>query len=1287
MAPQNTQSALSKMVRAQRDALLLGLNDALTSRLRLALPLAEARLSEADRRLRAQLGETVEDPAKRAALVKEAGALWLTRIVTLRVMEARGLRRRRLVSGKAHENLRDWRELHHLRPEAPAALEDESGGLRFVLRLVFEDLSLSLPGLYGDAGPAERVPMPINTLNGLLSAVNDPELDDRWHDPLTLGWVVQFWNDPDREALDAKINDGGKITAAELASKTQMFTERYMVDWMVQNTLGPLWLGLCEKRKWTPRVVRDGVLDRLAERRAAQAQARAAGTIEPTEPMSVGDDERAWAYYLPQPHHPPTVQSLRELKILDPAMGSGHFLLVAMDWLIDALEEEAEHRGEDSPLAQRVQQAVRALHGVDLDPRAVRTAAASLWIAAQARCPGVELGPMNLVAASFGLHDLPPGDRALARLTAALKDEHDLPEPLTQALVGVLQRADSLGSLLRVEREVLAVLAERGPLMANEGADLGGVLKRLRGFLARHTDAEDLGVATRGRALAAGARFMQIVEPGRYDVVLANPPYLGTARMADAVDVAEAYPQGKADLYAAFLLRGLELVKPGGLSAMLTMRSWMFVGQYEALRTGLLQAHTLRSLGDFDRGAFESIPDQVVSVVASVFQAGKNPLPYCVAVLPTNPNDESRDSQRTQRKRVATLEHHGRYEFVVESLKVVPYWPLIYWWDSITLNLFVRYPLVQNVSQVAQGLVTADNVRFVRQVWEAPPVDYSDSRNSVEQGFTRWTPIIMGAAGLAWFEPLITVVNWHLGGLEIHAQMREGRMASRPQNMNLYYQKGIAFSMIGAEFAARAHRYPSIFEAKGSSVFPENIPQTLCAMNTTKAREILQALNPTISFQVGDVERLPLFPVESAEEIFRTLEASFAEHESHRETSVEFCAPGPSSWVSAQAWAQRMVDRPAGAPLAPFEPELVPPSGMDWISFALGQALGRFPSPAGAAPGGLFLDGSQLDGADDLGLPACAPLRAAWEAHGRGALGAHLRLRHFKDDTLPRYESRPIFWPLSSSKRTFVVWVCCHTLTDTTLAELLAERLLPRLRALEGELEDAQTTARFEDVNQRRRPVIDELRAFCGDWAALVNKGPKAVTPPPELEAPLRLDPDDGVLINTAALWSLLAPQWDAPRKVFEQLSRPQGKKDYDWSQLAARVWPARVEAACVKDPSLAVAHRRLWRLHPAVAFAWALRLADERPESPPPIAEPDAETHRAAFLTTRGAEALAVAEREAQRRARKGRPATVKVPVGLKAAHEALWAKINAALRKKHGAGAGLEEGDGAGAAQGEMF
>ena len=1273
MAPQNAQSALARRVRAQRDALLSGLNDALTSRLRLDLPLAEARLSEADRRLRAQLGEAVEDPPQRAALIKDAGALWLTRIVTLRVMEARGLRRR-LVSGDVHHNLRPWRDLHRLRPGAPAALDEGSDGLLFVLRLVFDELSLSLPGLFGDAGPAERAPMPPLTLLGLLSAVNDPELDAAWTDPLTLGWVVQFWNDPDREALDAKINGGGKISAAELASKTQMFTERYMVDWMVQNTLGPLWLGLCERRKWTPRVVRDGVLDRLAARRADHAARRAAGELAPTEPMFIDDDERAWAYYLPQPHHPPTVTSLRELRLIDPAMGSGHFLLVALEWLIDALAEEAEHKGEDWPLAQRVLWAARALHGVDLDPRAVRTAAASLWIAAQSRCPGVELGPMSLVAASFGLHDLPPTDRALARLTAALKEEHDLPEPLTQALVGVLKRADSMGSLLRVEREVQAVLAERGPLLADERADLGAVLRRLRAFLIRHTDAEDLGVATRGRALAAGARFLQIVEPGRYDVVLANPPYLGAARMEDAALVAEAYPQGKADLYAAFLLRGLELVKPGGLSAMLTMRSWMFLGQYEALRAGLLEQHTLRSLGDFDRGAFESIPDQVVSVAASVFQSGKNPLPHCVALLPTSPDDDSRDSKRTQRKRVATLEHIGRYDFSVEALEVVPGRPLVYRWSAETLGAFIQYPLLGSTAPIRKGLCTGDDGQFTRKAWE------------IHASNTHWAPLIKGAKDRVWLEPLIDVVRWQTEGL-VYRVAEEAGHGTRFQGRAQYFVKGVAFSMIGANFTARAHVYSSIFGNMGSSVFPENIPQTLCMMNSSRAREILQSLAPGLHFEVGDIERLPLFPVESAEEIFRTLEASFAEHESHRETSVEFCAPGPSSWGSAQAWAQAMVDRPAGAPLAPFEPELVPPSGMDWISYALGQALGRFPSPAGAAPGGLFLDGSQIEGADDLGLAACAPLRDAWEAHGRGALGEHLRLRHFKADTLPRYESRPIYWPLSSAKRTFVVWVSCHSLTDTTLAELLADRLQPRLRALKGALEDARTTPDFERVNQRLKPHIDELQALCDDWSALVREGPKPTTTPPEARLPLRLDPDDGVLVNTAALWSLLAPQWDAPKRVFDELSRAQGKKDYDWSQLAGRCWPSRVEARCAKDPSLAVAHRRLWRLHPAVAFAWELRLEDERPERPPRIPEPDADTHRAAFLGDRGAEALALAEKEAQRRARKGRPATVRVPPGLKAAHEALWAKINEALRKKHGAGAGLEEETAAGAAQREMF
>jgi tRNA1(Val) A37 N6-methylase TrmN6 len=104
--------------------------------------------------------------------------------------------------------------------------------------------------------------------------------------------------------------------------------------------------------------------------------------------------------------------------------------------------------------------------------------------------------------------------------------------------------------------------------------------------LRHHTGGADLGLRLRGEQLAAGVRFVRLVREGQYDLVIGNPPYQGTAKMADKAYVEKEYPRGKADLYAAFLERGLQLVKPGGMSALLTMRNWMFIKQFSALRSG-----------------------------------------------------------------------------------------------------------------------------------------------------------------------------------------------------------------------------------------------------------------------------------------------------------------------------------------------------------------------------------------------------------------------------------------------------------------------------------------------------------------------------------------------------------------------------------------------------------------------------------------------------------------------------------------------------------------------------
>ncbi|MCH8315095.1 MAG: Eco57I restriction-modification methylase domain-containing protein, partial [Planctomycetes bacterium] len=207
----------------------------------------------------------------------------------------------------------------------------------------------------------------------------------------------------------------------------------------------------------------------------------------------------------------------------------------------------------------------------------------------------------------------------------------------------------------------------------------------------------NLGLKLKGEQLAAGVRFVRLVREGAYDLVVANPPYQGTSKMVDSRYIEQQYPLGKADLYASFLLRGLELVRDGGVSAMLTMRNWMFIKQYSGLREWLLEQFSLRALGDFDRGAFEDVPDEVVSVAVSAFAKMANQADS-VALLPTPREDKSRDSERTQRKRAATLCHVGRHEFDPAALKAVPEWPLVYWWSVTALEAYQSAPLLGDIA-------------------------------------------------------------------------------------------------------------------------------------------------------------------------------------------------------------------------------------------------------------------------------------------------------------------------------------------------------------------------------------------------------------------------------------------------------------------------------------------------------------------------------------------------------------------------------------------------------------
>ncbi|HVJ90607.1 MAG TPA: hypothetical protein VM580_12450, partial [Labilithrix sp.] len=202
---------------------------------------------------------------------------------------------------------------------------------------------------------------------------------------------------------------------------------------------------------------------------------------------------------------------------------------------------------------------------------------------------------------------------------------------------------------------------------------------------------------------------------------------------------------------------------------------------------------------------------------------------------------------------------------------------------------------------------------------------------------------------------------------------------------------------------------------------------------------------------------------------------------------------------------------------------------------------------------------------------------------------------------------------------------------------------------LEGELTDLREARRVGTAEQKRQAerrfaevqkLLEELDDFIGKLNQCADKGAPPAdkdTKPREKDARYAMDLDDGVMVNSAGLWPLLEPQWKDPKKWWKELCNPSEKKDYDWSHLAARYFPTRVDGKCKKDPSLAVAHGCFWRYHPAKAYAWELRLKDEiGPDFL--IEEADAAEHRARFVEDHPDEVREILAKEMQRRERKKR-------------------------------------------------
>ncbi|MFA5852362.1 MAG: hypothetical protein WC820_06655, partial [Spirochaetales bacterium] len=290
-----TKAVFRQTVSAIRARLLADLAQATDQRYSLgARDRNKIRLSPTDQGAYTLLRSCLSDPSAYqgneeehlAALIKERAYTLTNRLIILMQLEARGLRSVNLISqGIEQSPFRDYWGFFS------GITQGDDHGYSFLLQQIWDELALELPALFAWNEIQECIPIPGPTLFWLLDMLANPELSDAWVDDTTLGWLYQYWNDPDRKAVDDKLNTTtGKVEAHELANKTQLFTERYMVEWLVQNSLGAQWLALCAKNGWKPKAVQ--VLENLNEKRKSWTKN--------DEALPIAGDEEFWKYYVEQ---------------------------------------------------------------------------------------------------------------------------------------------------------------------------------------------------------------------------------------------------------------------------------------------------------------------------------------------------------------------------------------------------------------------------------------------------------------------------------------------------------------------------------------------------------------------------------------------------------------------------------------------------------------------------------------------------------------------------------------------------------------------------------------------------------------------------------------------------------------------------------------------------------------------------------------------------------------------------------------------------------------------------
>lgn len=630
-----------------------------------------------------------------------------------------------------------------------------------------------------------------------------------------IGWLYQYYNTEPKEESYALLKKNVKVTKERIPSVTQLFTPDWIVRYMVENSLGRLWV----------------------------------------EGHNNDELKREWKYYIDEAEQEESVKAKLEairkeykdlkpedIKIIDPCMGSGHILVYAFDVLMQIYESAGYGKRE----------AVKSIienniYGIDIDDRAFQMSYFAVMMKARqynrrildgenscnvyAFCESNGINKTHLQYFGSGLSDIERND-ALNQITG---------------LIDKFRDGKEYGSILDIENYNWDLLKK----FVLE-SDIKGQLS-LETFGIEETEKMLLDIIELGKVMAQ-----------KYHIVVTNPPYMGSSGMNSKLSeyLKKNYSDSKSDLFAVFIEKSLKFGKANSFIGMITQHSFMFLSSYEKLRQKLVNKDFV-NMAHLGARAFDEISGEVVQATSFVIR--KNNLKeyegvYCRLIEPTSENG----------KKELFLSEENRFTAKQENFSKIPGSPIAYWASENIVNSFKNGILLSNYAIIRNGMKTGNNNKFLRLWWEIENFKFSSEFSNFKQAILsniKWFPYNKGGEYRKWYGNNDYVVNWENSGLDVIGKAKQDCRNVQDYPNDLKFIPSVSWSLITSNNPSFRFKEGNISDIAGMSFWcdKEKLFYLLGFSNTCISFKFLKLLAPTINFQTGDISRLPIFFVNDKE--------------------------------------------------------------------------------------------------------------------------------------------------------------------------------------------------------------------------------------------------------------------------------------------------------------------------------------------------------------------------------------------------------------------------------------